>query len=197
MTTTTQSSPRERILNTAIDLFYRQGYQATGINQIIAEAGVAKASFYANFPSKDDLLLAYAEAISAKEMAEMRAGLATLDTPRDRFYGLFTLLPGWLQEYDFRGCPFQIILAEAPSGDERLHAVAKRHHELMIDLARELLEDYQAANPSLKPVDNEQLARLFVVLMDGAIAAAVAYRDNWPIDQAVKTVKSLVEPVAY
>lgn len=49
------SLPHEGILETAAQPFYRQGYQATSINQIIAEAGVAKGSFYAHFPSKDDL----------------------------------------------------------------------------------------------------------------------------------------------
>jgi len=195
MKTATQSpSPRERILAKAMDLFYRQGYLATGINQIIAEAEVARASFYAHFPSKDDLLLAYAEAISAKDMAELRAGAASLPTAKQRFYALFTLLPDWLVEFDYRGCPFQILLAEAPPDDERLHAVARHHHEAIITLIKELAADYYAEDASLKPVDFDQLAKLYVVLMDGAIAAAVAYRESWPIDQAIKTIKNMVEP---
>lgn len=195
MNTATQSpGPRERILSTAMDLFYRQGYLATGINQIIAEAEVARASFYAHFPSKGDLLLAYAETIAAKDMADMRSGLAALPTARDRFYGLLTLLPDWLREFDYRGCPFQIMLAEAPADDERLHAVARRHHEQLMALIQELAEAYYNEDPALKRVNFDHLARLYVVLMDGAIAAAVAYRETWPINQAIKTIKGLVEP---
>ncbi|WP_309384986.1 TetR/AcrR family transcriptional regulator [Cerasicoccus frondis] len=197
MTTATQSSPRERILSKAVDLFYRQGYQATGINQIIAEAGVARASFYAHFPSKDDLFVAYAQAISDKEMEEMHLGLGTLTSARDRFYGLLTLLPQWLEMYDYRGCPFQLILAESPNGDERLHAISRHHHEVLIDLVKELAQAYYAENSSLQRVDLDQLARLYIVLMDGAIAAAVAYRDHWPIIQAIQTIKRQVEPVAW
>jgi len=57
----TSSSPRDRILQVASDLFYRQGYHATGINQIIREAAVAKASFYDHFSSKEALAVAYLE----------------------------------------------------------------------------------------------------------------------------------------
>lgn len=197
MSSSTQSaSPRERILSKAMDLFYRQGYQATGINQIIAEAGVARASFYAHFPSKDDLFIAYAEAISTKEMDETRAAINTIHGAKEKFYGLLRLLPDWLREYDFRGCPFQIMLTEAPPNDERLHAVCRRHHDELIQLIRGLAQDYYAANSQLRPVDLDQLARLYVVLLDGAIAAAVAYRENWPIDQAVQTIEGMVEPIS-
>ncbi len=54
-----RGAARERIVQTALDLFYRQGYLATGINQVIAEAGVSKNTFYYYFPSKEDLCLAY------------------------------------------------------------------------------------------------------------------------------------------
>jgi len=177
-----------------MDLFYRQGYQATGINQIIAEAGVARASFYNYFPSKDDLFIAYAEAISEQETQEMRDGIEALDTPRERFYGLLNLLPAWLQEFDYRGCPFQIMLAESPKGDERWHAVARDHHEHIMTLIREMAEAYYASNPELKPVDIDHLVRQYTILVDGAIAAAVAYRERWPIDEAINSIESLVEP---
>lgn len=194
MKSVTQSvSPRERILAKAMDLFYRQGYQATGINQIIDEAGVARASFYAHFPSKDDLFLAYAKAMADQDIAEMRAGVATLNSPHDRFYGLLTLLPAWLEEFNYRGCPYQIILAEAPPGDEGLHAVSRRHHEEIIELIKELARDYSEDCPALRRMDLNHLAKRYVILMDGAIAAAVAYRENWPIEEARQTLEKIIE----
>jgi AcrR family transcriptional regulator len=57
-----ESQPRDRIIDTALRLFYEQGYLATGINQIIAESQVAKATFYSHFPSKENLCIAYLQA---------------------------------------------------------------------------------------------------------------------------------------
>jgi len=62
-------SPAERILDVASDLFYRQGYRATGINEVIKESGVAKATFYNHFPTKDDLCYAYLEGVRVREKA--------------------------------------------------------------------------------------------------------------------------------
>ena len=62
-TTRPAGPPEERILAVASELFYRQGYRATGINEVIARSGVAKATFYNHFPSKEDLCLAYLQLI--------------------------------------------------------------------------------------------------------------------------------------
>ena len=67
-----QQTPKERILKTVDRLFYEQGYLATGINQIIAEAKVAKASFYQHFPSKEALVLEYIEAHNTKFFQQLR-----------------------------------------------------------------------------------------------------------------------------
>jgi AcrR family transcriptional regulator len=72
-TLATRSPVQDRIMAAAADLFYRQGYRATGINQVIAESGVAKASFYDHFPSKDDLLYAYVLDTSRRELADVRS----------------------------------------------------------------------------------------------------------------------------
>ena len=69
--TSTALPPRERILRTAHDLFYRDGIRATGIDRVIAESGVAKVTFYRQFPSKDDLVLAYLDFRHARRVARV------------------------------------------------------------------------------------------------------------------------------
>jgi len=185
MKTATSSSPvRQRILETASDLFYRQGYQATGINQIIADSAVAKASFYDHFPSKVDLLVAYAEATAAREMREMREEVMALPTARERFFAPLRLLPPWLESCDYRGCPFQLLLSEAPPDEPRIRAIARRHHEEVRLLFRHIAWDLIRGDPGLAHHDPEVLADTYLVLFDGAIALAVAYRDDWPIKHA-------------
>jgi AcrR family transcriptional regulator len=105
---------RDRILATACDLFYREGIRAVGIDRIIAEAGVAKASLYANFSSKDDLIVAYLAYLRDVWQAEVDAELAGIDDPVEAIRRLFELLGDDFGDVAFRGCPFGNAAAEFP-----------------------------------------------------------------------------------
>jgi AcrR family transcriptional regulator len=105
---------RDRILATACDLFYREGIRAVGIDRIIAEAGVAKASLYANFSSKDDLIVAYLAYLRDVWQAEVDAELAGIDDPVEAIRRLFELLGEDFGDATFRGCPFGNAAAEFP-----------------------------------------------------------------------------------
>ncbi len=102
---------RERILEAARRLFYRNGIRATGIDTIIAEAGIAKMSFYNNFPSKDDLVRAF---LTARHEAWMAAFSGRVERHLEE-RGLAALafaLDEWFAEPDFRGCAFINTVAE-------------------------------------------------------------------------------------
>lgn len=185
---------RQRILDAAFELFYRQGYRATGINQVIAESGVAKASFYDHFPSKDDLLCAYIQEMARREMADLQAHLATLRTPRQRFFGLMNMIVPWMEATGYRGCPFQNIVAEAPPDDPRVRRIVSEHRQnvrrLLADLAREMLRERS------KPgrVDPDELAATYQLLLEGAIALAATHREPWPVEHAIKELESRLKP---
>lgn len=182
---TPKPSPvRDRILATAMDLFYRQGYHATGINQIIAESGVAKASFYDHFPSKEALLHEYLREIAEKEFAETEAAVRALPTALERFFGPFGVLIPWFECSDYRGCPFQNILAESPPEDPLVRQLALVHRENIRGLIRDVSEDLFAERPELKDRDMEKLIDLYLVLFEGAIVTSVAYRAPWPVETA-------------
>jgi len=191
--TNTKSSVRERILETASDLFYRQGYRATGVNQIIAESGVAKASFYGHFPAKDDLLYAYACKTSDFEINDLRNEVMALKTPRERFFGPFHVLTPWFKSSDYRGCPFQNLMAEAPLEALRVREVSRAHREKARNFFRELIRDLAIAEPALGPVDVDAMADIYVVLFEGAIATAVTYRDPWPVARSVQALEMLLQ----
>src|SRR6185437_5228472 len=84
-----ESAVKDRILDTASRLFYDQGYHVTGINQIIEEAGIARASLYNHFPSKTDLLLAYLDRTHAEWFGELERYLAPVPTAREKLLALF------------------------------------------------------------------------------------------------------------
>jgi len=184
---------RDRIMAAASDLFYRQGYRATGINQVIAESGVAKASFYDHFPSKDDLLLAYAKAMSDREMADMLREVRSLPTPRKRFFGPLTILVPWFESSDYRGCPFQNMIAEIPADNWRVRDVAREHREKVRSLLRELTSELIAAEPHLSSINGDELADTYLLLFEGAIAMSVVYRQPWPVKQAIRALEVRVK----
>lgn len=151
---------RERVLLTAYRLFYRQGLRATGIDQVIAEAGVAKVTFYRHFPSKQALILAFLDYRHEQWMAWFTAAL------RRHGGGPGALVPAlaeWLGGDEFRGCAFINSLSEV--GGEMPAAVeAVRHHK----------EDMAAALAALLPAGpgREEDARAVALAVDGAIVRA-------------------------
>ena len=107
MATALKNDPRERLLETAARLFYAQGYRCTGINQIIEEAQVAKASFYHHFKSKEDLLIAYLERAHDVNLGKIRGFVTKGRTPAERIRRLFLFVEEGLKTGAYDGCPFQ------------------------------------------------------------------------------------------
>ncbi len=188
--------PRERILAKALELFYRQGYSHTGINQIIEEAGVARASLYHHFPSKEDLLLAYALETTRREIADIREQVQAKDTPLARFFGPWDILVPWFESTDYRGCPFQNMMADVPAEAIRVREVARQHRESLRAFFQELAFDLKNSSPKYRHLDPEQTALTSLLLFEGAIATAVAYRATWPIGQARTIIAGLLESPA-
>ena len=101
------SSKRELLVDTAIDLFYRDGFHATGIDKILAESGVAKMTLYKHFKSKDELILAALrkrDEIFRNDF--MNAVAARAKAPRDRLLAVFDVLGDWFATRGFSGCIF-------------------------------------------------------------------------------------------
>jgi len=180
------SEVAERLLTTACALFYREGIQAVGIQRLIDEAGVAKASFYAHFPSKDDLVAAYLERTGAALRARVQADVLDPDLdPRARLLKLFDLQTEWIESDRFCGCAFQKVGGELATPAEAARAVTERHRHWL----RKLYEDLVEA-AGIRPV--AQVAGALLVLFDGATATAMVDRNRaaardarWAAEQIV------------
>src|ERR1700694_3618540 len=103
---TTELSARERLLAAADELFYAEGVHVVGIDRILERAGVAKASLYSIFGSKDELVRAYLERHFRGRQRRIASILAAYDTPRERLLGVFTEVEELLAGSQFRGCKF-------------------------------------------------------------------------------------------
>src|ERR1700760_3290071 len=109
-------SARERLLTAADELFYAEGVHTVGIDRIIERAGVAKASLYSCFGSKDELVRAYLEGRHEIRRTRLLAGLERYTDPRDRLLGVFDVLGELAGTPGFRGCAFYNATAESPAG---------------------------------------------------------------------------------
>jgi AcrR family transcriptional regulator len=185
------ASVRDRIREAALDLFYKQGYHATGITQIIKHADVAKASFYDHFPSKDDLLYDYVCEVARVSLADLNAFIARQTDPRQRFFAPLEALIPWLEAHEYRGCPFYLVLAETPGQDKTRKAITRFQDDTR-QLLRRLVEDLREAEPGLKRLDPAFLADHYLLLLEGATSLAAMYRDPWPVEQARLALAKLV-----
>jgi AcrR family transcriptional regulator len=111
------SAARDRILDTAFRLFYARGLKAVGVDLIIAESGVAKATFYKHFPSKDELVLAYLDKVDGVWSGQLHAAAeAAGPDPAHQLVGLFDALGSACRRDGYRGCAFINAAAEAVPG---------------------------------------------------------------------------------
>jgi AcrR family transcriptional regulator len=155
---------RERLLAAANDLFYAEGVHTVGIDRVIERAGVAKATLYSAFGSKDELIRAYLTRRHQVWQDRVTQHLAGYHTPRDRLLGVFDWLGLLFARPEFHGCAFMNATAEEGAGGpaaEPAGAYRDSVRALFIELA-------QAAGA----VDPDRLAGQLALLYDGATVAA-------------------------
>lgn len=159
-------SARARILDTASDLFYRQGIRAVGIDTIVEQSGVAKMSLYRHFASKDELIVAYLEERNEAYWAWFdRAVARHPGAPRLQLLSLFESLRRQTVHPHYRGCPFLNVTIEFPAPDHPGHRIAIAHKRAVRDRLTALAREAGAHDP-------DRLAAHLQMLMDGARLAA-------------------------
>lgn len=162
----TTTNARDRLIETAITLFNRYGFHATGVDRIVAVAKVAKKTLYAHFPSKEDLIIA---ALSRKRTAFadkfLPSVLASSDQPRDRLLALFELAKSWFNDPDFYGCIFVNAAVEYSEPGHPINACAREFKTLLRGFALEQAQAGGAADPEI-------LADQIALLFEGATTVA-------------------------
>lgn len=154
---------RDRILETAFRLFYARGIRAVGVDLIIAESGVAKATFYKHFPSKDELVLAYLDKVDRLWTGQLHAAAAAAGpAPADRLVGMFDALTNACRSEGYRGCAFINAAAESAAGSA-VHARTVSHKQSVQAWVADLATEAGATDP-------QRLARSLTLLLDGGLA---------------------------
>lgn len=171
-------SARDRLLAAADQLFYDEGIQTVGIDRVIEQAGVAKASLYNTFGSKDELIRAYLESRHSRIVERITRAMARRDTPRDKLLSVFDAQAEVIADPEYRGCVFQRASAEAPAGGCVERATAD-YRSWLRALLTGLAQQAGAGDPA-------GLAHQLHFLYDGASQAARLDRDP-AVPAAVRT----------
>jgi AcrR family transcriptional regulator len=157
-------APRQRILDTAFRLFYAHGIRAVGIDRIIAESEVAKATFYKHFPAKDDLVIAYLDKVDGVWGQQLRAAAeAAGPDPAEQLVGMFDALATACRREGYRGCAFINAAAESRPGTV-VHQRTLAHKTAVRAWVSDLAEQAGATDP-------DALARALTLLLDGGLAS--------------------------
>ncbi|SEW35888.1 TetR/AcrR family transcriptional regulator [Chitinophaga arvensicola] len=185
-----EQGAKERILNTACELFYQQGYQATGINQIIEEAGIAKASLYQHFPSKEALLTEYLGRTRITNHTRRMEYIDQLAPGKDKLIGLFEFRRQHMEENNFRGCAFMRIAYELPGLNEDALLQVRTHSRTIKTL---IAEQLGIIKPDLPENDLEEMTDMLFNLYEGAGLQGYIQKSAKPVEDTKKVVKKLLE----
>jgi len=186
VTTARPGGARERILESAFALFYARGIRAVGVDLIIAQSGVAKATFYKHFPSKDDLVVAYLDKVDAVWSGQLKdAAEAAGPDPADQLVGMFDALSNACRREGYRGCAFINAAAESQPGTA-VHDRTVAHKTAVLGWVRGLAERAGARDP-------RALARSLTLLLDGGLASGSLDADPEAPAVAQASARALVD----
>ncbi len=178
-------SARERLLAAAQELFYEEGINTVGIDRVIERAGVAKASLYNAFGSKDELIRAYLTARHEARVARVTARLALQASAREKILSLFDDMRETAANSGYRGCAFVRANAELRAEDS-VRSVCAQSREWLRNLLQQLSSDAGARDPAA-------LARQLVLLYDGAAVASQMEGNGGAAEAAREAAACLVQ----
>lgn len=178
---------REKLIRTAHDLFYIEGFHTVGLDRIINEVGVTKTTFYNHFPSKDDLIVEVLRwhdrwwQETFRRLVRKHGG----DTPRGQLLAVADVLGELYAGRDYNGCIFVNVAVQFPLPHDPAHELAAAHKASMEDILRELAGYAGAA-------DAEALAQELALVLEGAYVTLQVSRNAEIIAVARRLVHSVV-----
>jgi AcrR family transcriptional regulator len=179
---------RGRLVATAVELFYRHGFNAVGLDRVIEEAGVTKTTFYKHFQGKSDLMVAAVEMRDAWEQEAWRKAAHALggDDARAQLLALFDVLDVWFNDENFGGCMFLNVASEFPNPHDPVHRAAAKHKVANWGMVRDLAARAGCAAP-------ESFADLYMIAFEGALVLRQVYGRDDAARSARPIIEKLVE----
>ena len=171
---------KQHIIGTASNLFYGKGYNTTGINQVISSAGIAKATLYSHFASKNELCLAYLDFKHATFLRDIRNFCAVRENGAAQVLAIFDYLKTLYKSDDFNGCWCINTAAEVPLENSVIHSHIKKLKRQFLTFIKELMLDNFVL---LDPTASTSLSRQIYLLYEGAVVESHLQGAEWPIKE--------------
>ncbi|AJY74119.1 TetR/AcrR family transcriptional regulator [Paenibacillus beijingensis] len=184
--TAIRSSARQRILDVASNLFYREGIRSIGVDTIVEKSGVGKATLYRHFPTKDDLIAAYLKETDHLHWKWFDEVIAKHEgSPRAQLLALIEATVQIMMEPGYRGCALLNALAEFSEADHPAHRIAVEYkHALRLKLTQ--LSQQAGAH-------NEELADQLILVINGALASVPVFGSAGPAAQLKMIATHLID----
>ena len=160
------SDTRQKILDTASELFYQKGIQHVGVNEVIASSGVAKRTLYRWFPSKDQLIEAVMKHRAIQWLHWFESAVEDRgNSAKERLLATFDVLQGWYANPNFRGCPFINAVLEIADATHPAHDVSMSVRESIRQYVMCLAAEAGVKNP-------DAFSQQYLLLIGGASLVA-------------------------
>ena len=183
------SEIRDHIIHTASDLFYKNGYNLTGINQIIAEAGIAKATLYNHFSGKEDICVAYLQTKNATFLKDLAAFVKGKSEGKARIQAVVEFLFPFFHDEDFHGCWCIRTVAEVPIQNEKIWAEIQLQKNKLLTFIKQLVKENL---PGKSEEEVEKLAQFVYMIYEGAVSESYLHQNIWPIENGMEMLGVLL-----
>ena len=181
---------KQTIIETASKLFYQNGYNLTGINEIIREAGIAKATLYSHFKSKEDICIAYLEHRNTFFIEEIKAFVLKQKKGGAQLTALFDFLEIFYAQKEFNGCWCINTISEIPRDNNSIRNKIQEQKKEFLNFIHQLTN---TNFPKKTAAEKEFLAKHIYVLYEGALAESHLHQDPWPIASAKEMCKQIAK----
>ncbi|MEQ8967770.1 MAG: TetR family transcriptional regulator [Azospirillaceae bacterium] len=180
-----RASKRDEVVRKALTVFYRDGFHATGMDQLSAESGISKTTMFKHFRTKEDLILAVLRLRDDDFRNWLFRRMAKAGAPRDQLAAMFDALAEWFDSPTFRSCMFIKAASEYPDPGHPIHAQSAEHKRLLFLGVRDLAAEAGAPDPA-------GLARALLLLKEGAIVTAHLGHEADPAGDAKRVAEGLL-----
>ena len=172
---------RQKIVETASLLFYKNGYNSTGINEIISEAGIAKATLYSHFKSKEDICLSYLQFKNEAFLSEIETYCKSRPKGQSQLLGIFDFLLIFFRDKDFNGCWCLKTVSEIPKDNVGIREEIQKQKNAFIQFIEKLVINNIG---QLSNIDIKTLTNGTYLLYESAVAESHLHQSDWPIKEA-------------
>ncbi|MEP3371276.1 MAG: TetR/AcrR family transcriptional regulator [Maribacter dokdonensis] len=181
---------KKRITETASYLFYKNGYNSTGINEIISEAGIAKATLYNHFKSKEEICLAYLQYKNHNFLKDFESFTTSKAKGKDQILAIFDFLQMFYQEKDFNGCWCIKTVSEIPKENELIrNEIQSQKKEFIAEIEELIVNNLNYLTSNEAPT----LARQIYLLYESAVGESHLHQQDWPITESKNLCIKILE----